>query len=53
MSFLETLRQFRTGSARLERPYDAMVPEAMDTCDTNETEFNAAEAALEPHIGFE
>lgn len=52
MSFLVILRQLRTASNRLERPYEAIVPEVIEISDTKETELSAAEAAFAPHIGF-
>ena len=44
MSFFDTLRQLRTASKRFLRPYEATVPDVMDTSDANETELSAAEA---------
>lgn len=52
MSFLVTVLQFLTGSNRLDRPYEAMVPEVMEISDTNEIELRAAEAACAPHMGL-
>ena len=51
MSFFVTFRQLRTASKRFLRPYEAMVPDVMDTSDTNDTELSAADPAYEPHIG--
>ena len=51
MSFFVTLRQPLTTSKRFLRPYDATVPDEMDTSDTKDTEFRAADAANAPHIG--
>ena len=38
MSFLPTVRQLRTASTRLRRPYEAMVPDSSDERDTNVTD---------------
>jgi hypothetical protein len=37
MSDLDILRQFFTGSIRLRRPYDLIVPESSEACETKVT----------------
>lgn len=44
ISALLILRQFCTGSVRLRRLYEAIVPVSMDACETNVTEVDGNRA---------